>query len=67
MDSFQRKTLAIGTGVASETDSLYRSTLLSAPFPEAGTTEQIAHDTNYIRTSAAENRRSVAIPAFNSP
>ena len=26
MDSFQRKTLAIGTGVASETDSLYRST-----------------------------------------
>ena len=63
MDSFQRKTQA-SYGVASGTDSLCQ-VFPSVLFPEAGTTEEKAHVTCAPRQ--AENRRSVTVPAFNSP
>ena len=63
MNSFQRKTLA-SYGVASETDSLCQL-FPSVLFPEAGTTEEKAHVT--CAPQQAENRRFVAVPAFNSP
>ena len=59
-DSFQRETLALSKGTASETDSLCQSLVL-ALFPDAGTPEKKVH---CLCISAAENRCNyVAVPA----